>query len=218
MSSSQVESSCPVSPKYPATTTFDKLDELFVEGAVVVQDCRITGHKQAYRVLSANRENHGDFHKYFLNVQFLGVVWRTSCEAIHESRHCLVGDRRVQKTTKPLFFRIDRFCGVRDIHTLPVYPIEYDPFAETLRSELIARGRKWVEICQGMQLVRFTGLQTRLTFKFYPIPCCDIAGDRCSVVSLCPYHCISTDTLFSMDRMSCSTSVGNVQCETGARL
>ena len=217
MSSAQVESSCPVSPQYPATTTFDKLDELFVERAVVVQDCRITGHKQAYRVLSANRENHGDFHKYFLNVQFLGVVWRTSCDAIHESRHCLVGDRRVQKTTKPLFFRVDRFRGVRDIHTLPVYPINYDPSAETLRRELIARGRKWVEICQGMQRVRFTGLQTRLTFEFYPTPCDDITRNCVSVVSLCTWNCIATDTLFRMDRTSCSTSVG-VQCETGGRL
>ncbi|KAI0690554.1 hypothetical protein C8T65DRAFT_834357 [Cerioporus squamosus] len=164
----------------PATFTFDDdLGKLFVpEHTIVIQRCNFTGDQRAYRVLSSLQKMiqpiDGDSPKsayYALFVEYLDLIPLERALPISDSYDHPAAGYRIGKARTRLQFQVDIFNGVRDINTLPVYPIQYHPTASTLEDELDARGRYWASLCQrNTQCFKFTGKEVRLTFNYYPLP------------------------------------------------
>ncbi|TFK83040.1 hypothetical protein K466DRAFT_590048 [Polyporus arcularius HHB13444] len=99
---------------------------------------------------------------------------------IHNARPA--GQYRIGKVRKVLELEVDKFRGVRNVASLAVYPIVHHPSASTLKHTLATRGKQWRDLCEGgIQLVKFTGLEARLTFIHYPDPAREFLSE-CSQV------------------------------------
>ena len=75
--------------------------------------------------------------------------WLISCNMIADDGLKFGYTNTLGIASKPTFatdLEIDNFDGTRKIQDLIVYPLEYSPKAEQIKSDLIARGKKYVRM------------------------------------------------------------------------
>lgn len=109
-------------------TTYNLIGTLFVPGSTLLTRCDVTGELQALTLLSATKV-----------VTACGSMYQLFCEALgwgpEEGQFIRTQSRVV----------IASFPGTVKITELDVYPIQYHPAEQEVRSALVERGRKWAK-------------------------------------------------------------------------
>jgi hypothetical protein len=82
--------------------------------------------------------------------------WRTGQEYWRIGGRYLEYDGKIFGLAQ-YFENIDFFKGTKKIISLPIYPLSYHQQAESLKAELIERGKKFVAL-QGMNYRHYNGL------------------------------------------------------------
>ena len=134
-----------------------------VPGTIFYMQCDSTSEPRVVRLLDMHLN--GDNHR---KLREDSCYWDLSFEYVDYNRKynvpALDNSRPIDApcTYSPKFglvtnFRlnINAFPGVRKISTLPVYPLEYHPQLDELKSFLIERGRKWVSLQGGIHHMRY---------------------------------------------------------------
>ncbi|OSC99295.1 hypothetical protein PYCCODRAFT_1479977 [Trametes coccinea BRFM310] len=141
--------------------TFDGLFALFVPRTTVVSKCTTTGEWRAFRVKSAKKVRVSSVDVYHLVTESIDVVDddppHCECCSVHGSRPRTCGS--IPADTLGLVqssYLIPRFDGVTAICSLEVFPLQYHPDAERLKTSLIARGNRWLSL-RGVRYMHYAG-------------------------------------------------------------
>jgi hypothetical protein len=181
--------------------------------------------RQVYRVVQITGIRH---HSTYANVKNVGhPQWKAPPVVLH----CMYLDfdgKLVGPVSKTI--EIPKFDGERDIRSLPVYPLRFATAPETVRDELIKRGKFFMELSE-VKHVQFTGVtletkeevdsQVVVDFEqtlqhnsdwgpdIEPPPAGDASGPEpaddnvfsCSIIGCCDDETSHTDAYVDQNRM-----------------
>lgn len=141
--------------------TYELLYAILVPGTLLVSVDETTGELCAYELKSYTEQCAG----YSLRCESLDAVNIPKSEDSEDSvpPETLVGPARFGRVQRTL--SIERFEGIVKIAALDAYPMKYHPDEAGLRSVLLARARKWVDL-YGVHHMQYKGTATRGCSKY----------------------------------------------------
>lgn len=139
--------------------TFDYLWAVLKPRTLLYTRCNQTSEPRALRLLEANKINEMSGYSpcWQLNVEY--VEYNCQHDGFASGKEASNGARG----QAPKFGLVaglhqqvlEYFKGTRKITSLGVYPLEYYPQLEELKSLLVARGRKWATLQGGIHLMQY---------------------------------------------------------------
>jgi hypothetical protein len=133
--------------------TFDLLWAILLPQSVIFTSCGTTSEPRAVRLREISQST---------DPMSRAPYWSLACEYIDANENFAFLGQQFGLAT--MMLKIQNFEGVVKIAELSAYPIEWHPSAGEVRSKLIRRGRKWVEL-SGVHHKHYKGVAYRNSFK-----------------------------------------------------
>lgn len=119
-------------------SNYDILREIFRPGDIILNTCQDI--PRAYRVIDSSYEENCWSREFYLDIDAKYIDFDG-----------------VQFGTVTVNFRIDKFEGVKYIHSLPVYPLRYHTDQRAITQQLSKRGRRFAAL-KGQNFKAHCGL------------------------------------------------------------
>lgn len=128
-----------------ATTTYEILREAFWPGEMIVDTC--SGLSRAYRITAVNYVEQSWDDEYFLDIDAEYIAHDGTTFGTVEAN-----------------LRVDKFKGVKYFTDLPVFPLKYHEKESEIKTNLLERGKKFVEL-QGQKYKTHKGVCKTLSCR-----------------------------------------------------
>ena len=142
--------------------TFDLLYAVLIPDSIILYRCPITRETRAMRLVVANLAYNqcGPYYALYL----MGLEALAADDSTEDSMEEIGWgeDDGTRRGSGPRFgyeetrISLDHFDGVRKIHSLSAFPIQYHPEAARVRATLVSRGRRWAAL-SGVHHVQYSG-------------------------------------------------------------